>query len=62
MQPQTYLKAVVAAIAAGLGVAFLALADNTVSAQEWVAIAQAALVAGGAVYGVPNLPPAIKVP
>jgi hypothetical protein len=53
-----YLKAVVAALVAGLGALGTALADNQVAPVEWVAVAVATLVAGGAVWRVPNAGPA----
>lgn len=55
-----YQKAVVGALLAGLGSAYLALNDNNVSAQEWVQIAQVSIAAGAAVYGIPNIPSAGK--
>ena len=51
-----YAKAIVAALLAGLGSAYLALNDNNVTAQEWVQIAQVGIAAGAAVYGIPNIP------
>lgn len=51
-----YAKAIVAALLAALGSAYLALNDNQVSAQEWVQIAQVGIGAGAAVYGIPNIP------
>lgn len=51
-----YFKAIMAFFLAGLGSAYLALNDNSISAQEWVQIAQVAIGAGGAVWGVPNKP------
>lgn len=53
-RPQEYAKAISGAILAGLGVLYVALADNVVSAQEWVAVAQAAGAAFAVVYGIPN--------
>lgn len=47
-------KALVAALTAGLGSLATALADNAVSAEEWSTIALTAVVALGAVWGVPN--------
>jgi len=52
--PAKYAKAIGAAVLAGLGVLYAALADNQVSAQEWAGIAQAAAAAGAVVYGIPN--------
>ena len=54
MNPTNYLKAIIAALMAGLGTAYLALNDNNITAQEWVQIAQVTIGAGGAVYGIPN--------
>lgn len=54
MRPQEYAKAISGAILAGLGVLYIALADNAVSAQEWVAVAQAAGAAFAVVWGIPN--------
>ncbi|MGH3663730.1 MAG: hypothetical protein ACRDT1_01820 [Micromonosporaceae bacterium] len=50
-----YLKAIVGAGVAGLSAVAAALADDSVSVKEWVAVATAALVGLGAVWGVPNL-------
>lgn len=57
LNPALYLKAIVAGLATGLGILFIALNDGTVSLQEWVEVAQGVLVAGAAVYQIPNLPP-----
>jgi hypothetical protein len=51
-----YAKAIVAALLASLGSAYLALNDNNITAQEWVQIAQVGIAAGAAVYGIPNVP------
>ncbi len=51
-----YLKALAAVLAGGLAVAYVALEDGTVTAQEWVGIAQGALSAGAVVWGIPNIP------
>lgn len=56
MRPQEYAKAIGGAVLAGLGVLYVALADNVVSPQEWVAVAQAAGAAFAVVWGVPNAP------
>ena len=56
MNPAGYLKAIIATLLAGLGAAYLALNDNSISAQEWVQIAQVGIGAGAAVYGIPNIP------
>lgn len=47
-------KAVVAGLVAGLGALGTALADSSVTGQEWTVVAAAALTAYGAVYRVPN--------
>lgn len=52
--PARFAKAIGAAVLAGLGVLYVALSDNQVSAQEWAGIAQAAAAAGAVVYGIPN--------
>lgn len=54
---QSYAKAIVAALVAGLGSLYQALDNGNVAAQEWVAVALATLAALGAVYGVPNRDP-----
>lgn len=51
-----YLKAITAAVVAGLGVLALALEDGAVTPNEWVNVAIATLVGLGAVWAVPNLP------
>jgi len=56
MNPLNYMKAIIAGLLAGLGSAYLALNDNSISAQEWVQIAQVGIAAGAAVYGIPNIP------
>jgi hypothetical protein len=53
-----YAKSIVAALIAALASLQQALdADNHVSASEWVAVVMALLVAGGAVFAVPNRDP-----
>lgn len=54
---KTYIKAIIAALVAGLGSLAVALGDNAISAQEYVTAAIVALTAFGAVYAVPNKPP-----
>lgn len=51
-----YLKAITAAVVAGLGVLALALEDGAVAPNEWVNVAIATLVGLGAVWAVPNVP------
>lgn len=59
---KAYVGAGLGAVAAGLGVAFTALDDGAVSAQEWVGIASAVVVSAAAVFGgvyaTPNKPKA----
>lgn len=52
--PLEYAKAISGGILAGLGVLYVALVDNAVTVQEWVAVAQAALSAFAVVWGLPN--------
>lgn len=49
-----YAKAIIGGLIAGLGILGEGLTDGTLSGQEWIAAAIAALVAGGGVYLVPN--------
>lgn len=56
MRPQEYAKAISGGILAGLGVLYVSLADGSVSAQEWVGVAQAAGAAFAVVWGIPNAP------
>lgn len=56
MRPQEYAKAFAGGILAGLGVLYVALTDDFVSSQEWVAIVVAALTTFTSVWGVPNAP------
>lgn len=51
-----YWKAVAGAAVAGLGSLHQALDDGGVSAQEWIAVVIATLVAAGAVGVVKNRP------
>lgn len=55
MNPLTYLKALVGAVAAGLGAAYLGLDDGSLTAQEWVSIAQVTLASFATIWGIPNL-------
>lgn len=50
-----YLKAIVGAVIAGLGVLALALEDGAVAPNEWVNIAIATLTAFTAVWVTPNI-------
>lgn len=54
MRPQEYAKAIAGGILAGLGVLYVALTDDFVSSQEWVAIVVASLTTFTSVWGVPN--------
>lgn len=47
-------KALVATAVAGLGALSTALVDDRISQGEWVTVATAAVVALGAVWGIPN--------
>lgn len=49
-----YAKAVIGALVAGLGILGEGLTDGSLSGQEWIAAAIAALIALGGVYVVPN--------
>ena len=54
-----YLKALIAALVAGLGVIGASLADSSaLTPQDYVSAAIAFLVALGAVFAVPNAPTA----
>jgi hypothetical protein len=53
---QAYLKAIVAALIAGLGALATGLGDGSLSAQEYIYAAIAFLVGLGAVWAVPNTP------
>ena len=59
-----WVKAGIAAVVAGLASLAVALQDDAVSAQEWVTIILAVLVALYAVYDVPNTdtPTVVKTP
>jgi peptidoglycan/LPS O-acetylase OafA/YrhL len=56
MNLKPYAKAIVGALGAGLAALGVALADNTVTAGEWVTVAVATVGALGLVYAVPNRP------
>lgn len=56
LNPLAYLKAISGAIISGLGVLYIALSDDVVTAQEAVAVATAALTAFATVWGIPNAP------
>lgn len=49
-----YAKAIAAGLVSGLSAAATALADGSVSAQEWVTIALAFIVGTGLVASVPD--------
>lgn len=57
-------KAIVAGVLAALSVLAGYLVNNTsfsqVTAGQWVAVVIAGLIAGGAVYGIPNAKPPAK--
>ncbi len=54
--PAIYIKAILAALVAGLSALATALDNGAISAQEAVTAAIATLVALGAVYAIPNAP------
>jgi len=56
LNPLAYLKAISGAVIAGLGVLYIALSDDVVTAQEGVAVATAALTSFATVWGIPNAP------
>lgn len=56
MRPQEYAKAIVGGILAGLAVLGTALADDVVTAAEWVNVAVATLTVFAGVFGLPNAP------
>lgn len=55
---QRVLKGLAAAATAALAAYGTAVADGTVSAEEWITLAVAALGAGLVVWAVPNKPAA----
>ena len=57
LHPLEYAKAITGAVAAGVSVLAGACGDG-ISAQEWLTTLAATLVAFGAVYNLPNRPPA----
>ena len=52
-----YAKPIYAALVALLGALGTALTDGGISAEEWVTIASATVLAAGAVYGVTGTEP-----
>jgi hypothetical protein len=56
VRPAEYAKAIAGALIAGLGVLYVAIADDVVTAQEWVGVAGTCLTAFATVWGVPNAP------
>lgn len=56
LNPLAYMKAIAGAVIAGLGVLYIALSDDRVTAQEAVAVASASLAAFATVWGTPNAP------
>lgn len=57
MKPSEYAKATTSAVLAGLGSLGTALADGTITGQEWVAVALAVVATFGTVFGVRNKRP-----
>lgn len=56
MKPAEYAKAIAGGVIAGLGVLYIALSDDRVTAQEGVAVAIASLTSFATVWGIPNAP------
>jgi hypothetical protein len=56
LNPLAYMKAIAGAVIAGLGVLYIALSDDRVTAQEAVAVVSASLSAFATVWGIPNAP------
>jgi hypothetical protein len=53
-----YAKALVAAVVAGLGSLYQALdGDQSITVQEWIAVAMTTLTALGVVFAIPNKDP-----
>lgn len=52
--PAVYIKAILGAISAFLTALATALADNSISAQEWVTAGVALVAAFAVVYAIPN--------
>lgn len=52
-----YAKAIIGALVAFLTAIITALEDDGISAAEWVTAVVALLIAGGAIFSVPNKPP-----
>lgn len=55
MNPLNYLKAIAGGVLAGLGMLYMALDNDVVTAQEWVGVAQGSLAAFATVWGIPNV-------
>lgn len=57
----TYTKCIIAAVMAGVTAAITALNDNgNITLLEWVVVASAVVVTGGAVFAVPNVPASVR--
>lgn len=56
MHASEYAKAIVGALIAGLTALAAAMADDGVTAQEWLAVLLAVLATGGGVYMKRNAP------
>lgn len=52
-----YLKAIFATVLMFLGTLDAATLDGPMTLHKWIVVATATIVAGGTVWGVPNLPP-----
>jgi hypothetical protein len=58
VHPQEFAKALVGAAVAALSALIPLMDDGQVSTQDSLAVILAALAGGGAVFGIPNKPPA----
>ena len=57
-----YAKAIIGALIAFLTAIVTALDSGGISAAEWVTAVVALLIAGGAIFSVPNKPPFVPEP
>jgi hypothetical protein len=54
MTMQAYMKAIIAALSAGVGALITGASDGVLDLQEWLIALAATLAALGLVYAVPN--------
>jgi hypothetical protein len=57
-----YAKAIIAALVSFLTAIATALDSGGIDTQEWITAVVALLVAGGAVFSIPNRPPFVPEP